>query len=324
MSNKFDVDYIRKYGENFSIKELSEMYAINMKTIASIIRLYKNTGRTNKKETRNRNPNKLSENVVTKIQSCIDEDATITLKNIQSLLIRKENVQISLTSINNAIKSFNYSFKMIKNIPERRNSEDNIIRRYDYAMQFINLNQNKVIFLDETGISVSSRCKRGRSVIGTTPIQNVRQLRSINYSICASVTQHGMFLYEVQKGSYNGARFSMFMEKLFSNLYAKDMSNMKIIVDNCAIHKTKDIITLVTNNGHELLFLPPYSPFLNPIEEAFSKWKNYILMKKSENQNDLEISILGGFSNITSEDCQGYFTHMRSFLSKCIKREVIH
>ena len=47
-------------------------------------------------------------------------------------------------------------------------------------------------------------------------------------------------------------------------------------MDNVAFHKTGDVQNFLIGEGHELVFLPPYSPFLNPIEHTFSTWKAHI------------------------------------------------
>jgi transposase len=69
--------------------------------------------------------------------------------------------------------------------------------------------------------------------------------------------------------------------------------------------------------------LPPYSPFLNPIEEVFAQWKNFISGARNENENDLNKSIVSGFNSITEGQVKNYVRHMRIYLRKCIERNVI-
>lgn len=54
------------------------------------------------------------------------------------------------------------------------------------------------------------------------------------------------------------------------------LNNMFVIMDNAAIHKTPDVYKAVRDHEHTPLFLPPYSPFLNPIEECWSKIKGEV------------------------------------------------
>ena len=57
----------------------------------------------------------------------------------------------------------------------------------------------------------------------------------------------------------------------------------------------------------ELMFLPPYSPFLNTIENAFSKWKNYMKRANSQNEDELKEAIHNGFLCVSEKDCNAYY-----------------
>ena len=63
--------------------------------------------------------------------------------------------------------------------------------------------------------------------------------------------------------------------------------NAAFIMDNVRFYKVTAICSLIKQSGFELLYLPLYSPFLNPIENAFSKWKQYVRQAKPSNENDL-------------------------------------
>jgi transposase len=58
-------------------------------------------------------------------------------------------------------------------------------------------------------------------------------------------------------------------------------------MDNCSIHKNQRIEVLIDNAGHELIFIPPYSPQLNSIENCFAKWKNVIKPRKANTNVEL-------------------------------------
>lgn len=83
--------------------------------------------------------------------------------------------------------------------------------------------------------------------------------------------------------------------------------NSVVVLDNASIHHTENVIHTLESIGVLVLFLPPYSPDLNPIEEAFSKVKGYIRANdpviQSLEDDELEDFILSGFSTITPMDC---------------------
>jgi transposase len=80
-------------------------------------------------------------------------------------------------------------------------------------------------------------------------------------------------------------------------------------MDNLSAHKTEKVRELVEEAGYELLYLPPYSPDLNPIEEAFAKIKD-ILRKVEARMREALVEAVGpALSSVTEEDVRGFFEH---------------
>ena len=81
-----------------------------------------------------------------------------------------------------------------------------------------------------------------------------------------------------------------------------------VILDNCTIHHVSEVIKSIEDIGALLIFLPPYSPDYNPIEELFSKLK-YNLRHLETDIEDLETLLLSCFTEVTQEDCHGWIKH---------------
>ena len=97
-----------------------------------------------------------------------------------------------------------------------------------------------------------------------------------------------------------------------------------LVLDNARIHHYSRVANLKNELGIELLYLPPYSPFLNPIENGFSKWKNSVLRGAARNESEFFELISSGFSCITSEDCDGWYRKMLGYVIRCSNNEVIN
>jgi transposase len=82
-----------------------------------------------------------------------------------------------------------------------------------------------------------------------------------------------------------------------------------VILDGLGAHRTDRVRELVEATGADLLFLPPYSPDLNPIEEAFSKVKNIVRKAQARTREALVEAISLALSAITLEDAMGWFAH---------------
>ena len=92
---------------------------------------------------------------------------------------------------------------------------------------------------------------------------------------------------------------------------------------NVPFHKCKNIKEFVEANGHMIMLLPPYSPFLNPIENLFSKWKGIIKSARCMSEDDLLRAIQKGVTEISAEDCSGFYRNMFKYMSRCLKNEII-
>jgi transposase len=82
-----------------------------------------------------------------------------------------------------------------------------------------------------------------------------------------------------------------------------------VIMDNLPAHKPKRVRELIEERGCELIYLPAYSPDLNPIEEAFSKIKG-MLRRAGARTKEALLEVLGeALSAVSAQDTRGYFEH---------------
>ncbi len=85
-------------------------------------------------------------------------------------------------------------------------------------------------------------------------------------------------------------------------------------MDNHPVHHAKIVQNFLKENNINFLFLPPYSPNLNPIEEAFSKVKSILRNEKARTEQELVSAITRACKMITPENAFGYFKHAYEYL----------
>ena len=88
---------------------------------------------------------------------------------------------------------------------------------------------------------------------------------------------------------------------------------------NVPFHTCKHIKELFEATGHMVMLLPLYSPFLNPLETLFSKWKGIIKNARRLTKADLLRAIRNGVAEISVEYCCGFYRHMVKYMSQCLK-----
>ena len=153
----------------------------------------------------------------------------------------------------------------------------------------------------------------------------VPAVRSRNFSLCAALSCQGLINYDVIDRAFRATDFREFLEGLI-DLLKTEHENEKFIfiADNASIHKVRNIRELVEAVGFILLFLPPYSPFLNPIENSFSKWKGHVKLLTCNNEEDLLSGIKNEFKIVTGRDCENYFTKMLFYINESrLRREIV-
>jgi transposase len=108
------------------------------------------------------------------------------------------------------------------------------------------------------------------------------------------------------EGSTNMEVFTAYVSQvLCPELHRGDL----VILDNLCVHKTPRVSKLIAERGATLRFLPPYSPDLNPIEQAFSKLKAHLREHAARSLESLHDGVRDALSRFQSEHCQGFFRH---------------
>ena len=105
-----------------------------------------------------------------------------------------------------------------------------------------------------------------------------------------------------------------------------DKQNKKgvfIVMDNCRIHHSSFVIDAIKKRGYKPLFMPPYSPFLNPIEECWSKIKKNTRRHQLSKLDQLTPRIAAACASVTVEDCQGWIRHSLTFWDRCLSKEAL-
>ena len=107
-----------------------------------------------------------------------------------------------------------------------------------------------------------------------------------------------------------GATDSQVFEVYVEHFLAPTLQQGQVVVfDNLGAHKPQRVRELIEARGAEVLFLPSYSPDLNPIEEAFSKIKGIVRKLAARTHEALSEAIAEALSAITPADVAGWFTH---------------
>ena len=168
------------------------------------------------------------------------------------------------------------------------------------------MNPSKLVFIDETWATTNMTRLRGRAPIGTRLVAKVPHGHWKTTTLIAALENSGMRCATVVDGAINQGIFESFVENvLLPRLSAGDT----VVMDNLSSHKGTRVQLLIESVGAAVLYLPPYSPDLNPIENAFSKLKQLIRSAQHRSREALWSDMQRLLDQITPHDAIGFFRH---------------
>lgn len=145
-----------------------------------------------------------------------------------------------------------------------------------------------------------------RSLKGERAVGQVPRNRGTVTTMLGALTLEGVLAIGTIEGATSGAVFSAFVETV---LAPKLRRGHVVVLDNLAAHYATAARAAVEARGARLMFLPQYSPELNPIEEAWSKVKSVLRALEARTVKALDAAIVKAVGLITPSDAAGYFRH---------------
>lgn len=168
------------------------------------------------------------------------------------------------------------------------------------------LDANKLVFLDECGVNTGMTRLYGRALKQKRVIEAVPDTRFHRTTVLSSVRLDGTIVPFVFEGALNGDIFRVYITQLLApSLKPGDI----VIMDNLSSHKVSGIVEAIEDVGASAMFLPPYSPDLNPIELMWSKIKALLRKLKIRAKELLDDAIGSALSHISLSNISGWFRH---------------
>lgn len=295
------------------VQELKKHSTAHLSTIYRWIEKYKNINWENIKQNvvdfekimkikRKRYFKKSYDTIKLFLESYLEKHKFIDVKYIIRQIKKKFNIKIQKSTIYDAIKKLNYTYKKVKNSKIAiKNLEEHInkVVKFKNRINEEIKNRKEIWSLDESAFYINMLNEYGWSKKGETcihnPINNVRK----RYSLLLVISNKSVIKYNIYEGSINGNHFNDF----FDDMNIKE--NTKVILDNFRTH-TSNVIKN-HKNYKNLLYNVPYNPETNPIEMAFSKIKSYVKKRNNSTKEKLFNNIIKGIKSLRVKDLNGYF-----------------
>src|SRR5215467_12482162 len=169
------------------------------------------------------------------------------------------------------------------------------------------LDPDRLVFIDETGTSTNMARLRGRAPRGERLIGKIPHGHWKTTTFVAALRSTALTAPCVIDGAMNGNAFLAYVEQILApTLKPGDV----VVLDNLSAHKVRGVREAIEGVGARLLYLPPYSPDFNPIEQLFAKLKALLRKAAERSVEALWNRITSLLDASTSEECTNYFRNV--------------
>ena len=187
-----------------------------------------------------------------------------------------------------------------------RDTEANQKQRAEFLEKIHATPLDKLIFLDESGVTTSMTRLYARSQGGGRIYEATPGSRWKIMTIIGAMSLRGMIATMTIEEATDGDIFRAYVKHV---LCAALVPGDVVVMDNLSSHKVSGVRQMIEKSGAEVLYLPPYSPDLNPIEKAWSKIKQLLRAAKARTKEALEEAIAKALKRIIPKNAAAWFKH---------------
>jgi transposase len=178
--------------------------------------------------------------------------------------------------------------------------------REAYRQRITALDLRRLKFVAESGVNLAMTRLYGRAPAGERAIGSVPQNYGQNVTILGSLGVQGLEAVMTVDGATDTEVFRTYVKRVLGpTLTPGDM----VVMDNLGAHKAVGVQQAIARRGARLLYLPPYSPDLSPIEPCWSKLKTALRKAKARTRAALDAAIAEAITTVSHTDAWGWFKH---------------
>lgn len=178
--------------------------------------------------------------------------------------------------------------------------------RVQYWHEIGEINVEDLVFVDETGSNLAMTRRYARSLKGSRAYNDAPYQRGNNLTLIGAIALRGLIGEMTFPGGTDALAFRTYMTQV---LVPSLWSGACVVMDNLPAHKVAGIREAIESVGARLIYLSPYSPDFSPIENCWSKVKEFLRARAARTYAQLDQAISDALAGVTTKDIIGWFTH---------------
>ena len=309
MARAYDDDLRRKIFEAHAkghggFRKLAGVFGVSLGYVEKIFRQRAQTGLMERVRYRPGPKSRVSAAVTERMVELIHADSDLTIAQLRGRIASDIGVSMSWSLVREWVVRLGLLRKKKSLHVVERDTEANRERRKEFLEAIRTIWPERLIYLDESGVTTSmtrlyGRCLGGQRIHEATPGGDWKIL-----TILSAMSVRGLIATMTIEEPTDSDIFLAYVEKVLGPALRPGDA---VVMDNLSSHKVKGVRELIENAGASVLDLPPYSPDLNPIEKMWAKLKQLLRAAKARTKEALDQAIADLFSAITAEDAEAWF-----------------
>lgn len=301
---------IYNYSLTHTIRETAKVFSVSPDTVHLLRKLFMETGSLNPRKRSSEYPRLITSTGEIYLQLLLEKEVDLTLEELCNRYEDTFGIRVSIGTMYNTLERLNITRKK-KTFSDPKKSTDEVKAKKEiYDKKLETIAPEKRFYLDETGTCLNMSPLYGRSYQGERAYDKRPTHPGKRVNTIAILTTEGIKAQYNFIGSLNAKLFIYYLAMFVLPIL---IDRQTLIMDNHPVHRAESVQNYLNQNNIKFLYLPPYSPDLNPIEEAFSKFKQYIKKQKARTVDTLLNVIKKAVNIITPHDVNGYFNHAAEF-----------
>jgi transposase len=187
-----------------------------------------------------------------------------------------------------------------------RDTEAGRLRRQAWWQQISQIDPQQLVFLDESGVTTEMTRRYGRALRGERVREGAPAGHWHTLTLLGAISLEGVVATMTIESPTDSDVFLSYVEQV---LCPRLRPGQVVVMDNLSAHKNSTGRDCIEQTGARLLYLPPYSPDFNPIEQCWAKIKEHLRIAKARLLDILDHAVSEAISTVTAQNAAAWFHH---------------
>lgn len=291
-----------------SRREAAERFSVSASCAVKLVQRWRRTGSVAPGQMGGQKRHALAEHG-DEVRALVAGQPDATLEELRAGLAAR-GLRVGRTSVHRFLRAIGLTRKKSRSTPPSRPGRTSPLRaptgRADWKDRQGALSARRLVFVDETWTATNMARRHGRSPRGRRLVAGVPHGHWKTSTFLAALRADALTAPCVIDGAINGETFRAWVEQFLApTLQPGDL----VVMDNLGSHKVAGVREAIEARGAGLLYLPPYSPDFNPIEQFFAKLKALLRKAAARTLDALIAAIAAALDAFSPAECANYFAN---------------